>query len=167
MLTESKHLSKIIWGGAILLLLATIVVPRVDFSMQVDSPRADATPDPFDEQVERLEERMRSGSLGDADPHLAVRLAPMLKARSLTEAGPMAPTEIIWAVEWIEEYQPQIASQPTVPARETMRNYRNDLLVEELSRLDEDRARAALDEVRKHYRDAFDIDPAYIAEYPE
>ncbi len=164
MLTESKHLSKIIWGAAVVLLIATIIVPNVDFSLQVDSPRADATPDPFDERVTELEAKIGDGRFADADADDALRLAAMIKARALTEAGPMTVTEIVWTIETIEEFQPQIAAQPDAASRETLRNHRNDLIADELPRLDRQKALSVLDEKRALYRDTFGVDPASLSE---
>lgn len=163
-ITESRHLSKFIWGAAVLLLVATVIIPRVDFSLQVDSPRADATPDPFGDDIEELDRLVRTDQLADADPQTAIRLAPMIKARGLTEAGPMTVTDIRWTVEILEDYQPQLAAQPNAAARATLRDHRNQLITDELVRLDAQEAVAVLDAIRQQYIDTFGVDPAITAE---
>ncbi len=159
-LANSRHFPRLIWGFAILLIIAILVIPRIDRSLQEDSPRADATPDPFAEEVVEMEEKLQGGTLSEVDEEEALAAATLLKARSLTEAGPMTPTEIIFAVDHFDDFRPQIAAQPDTPSKETLRRHRNALLFEELPRLDEERGAQALDEIRRAYLEAFEIDPA-------
>lgn len=166
MLTESKYFSKFIWAGAIFLLVATVIIPRVDFSLQKDSPRADATPDPFGEPINQMERLLRDGRLGDATAEEALRLAPALKARSLTAAGPMASSEIVWTVEKLEEYQPQIRAQPDEASEDALRNHRNELIFDALPRLDRQKGKESLDSVRQAYIDAIGVDPATTSKLP-
>lgn len=159
-LSESKHLSRLMWGVVALLVLAAYIFPRIDTSLQHDSPRADATPDPFAEEVVEIEQLLEAGELESIDASQALPLAPLLKARALTSAGPMTHGEMIFAAQHLMEYQPQIAAQPDRPSRETLRRHRNSLLYEELPRLDPQRGDRALDEVRQAYLEAFGVDPA-------
>ena len=167
MITESKHFSKIIWGGAIFLLVATLIIPRVDFSLQQDSPRANMTPDPFDDRIVELENRLHDGRLSKADPEISLMYATALKARALTDAGPMTSAEIVWTVEQLDDYQSQIADQPTAASQQALREHRNDLILDELPRLDRQQATDAFDSVRRAYLDAFGVDPAKTASLPE
>ena len=159
-LTNSPQFSRLMWGVVILLVVAAFIIPRVDMSIQHDSPRAQAVPDPFDDAVVAIEEELEANRLDTQDRDQAYRLAPLLKSRALTNAGPMTPSEMIWVVEHLQEYRPQIASQPSEAARETLRRHRNDLLFEELPRLDPERGSKALNEIRRAYLEALEIDPA-------
>lgn len=158
--SDNKKWSRLIWGAAIFLLAAAFIIPNVDFSLQVDSPRADATPDPFDERVVDFEKRFDRGDVDEVDADEALQYAPYLKARSLTDAGPMTAGQIIRIVDEIEEFQSQIAEQPTAASRAALRSHRNEVILEELPRLDEERAVEALDEVRGRYIEVFEVDPA-------
>ena len=166
-LTESRHFSKIIWGAAVVLLILAVIVPNVDYSLQEDSPRADATTRPFGDSIDAMEAKLNDGRLANADPNAALAMATILKARALTAAGPMAHDEIVWAVDHLDDYQPQIADQQDRARRETVRNHRNRLLFEELPRLSPDEGSEVLNEVRRAYIEAFDVDPAWYRSVPD
>lgn len=166
-LAHSPIFARLMWGLAILLVFAAFILPKVDTSLQHESPRAQATPDPFDEEVVALEEAFDAGELADVDPDHALSLATQLKARALTDAGPVTYSEMIWAAEHFDDFQPQIADQPDRASRETLRRHRNALLMETLPRLDEERTDQALNEIRRAYIEAFDVDPAQFSSLPD
>ena len=153
-------MSRIIWGGCAILLFLVFVVPSVDFSRQDDTPRVLGTPDPFADFVIDAEELLHNGRLAELDQDDAYRIAPLLKARALTKAGPIAPHEMEIVVEFIDEYRPQIAGQSGEGSRRALRNHRDELMLKELPRLDPEKAQAAMKEIRLAYDEAFDIDPS-------
>ncbi len=164
MLSESKYFAHILWAGAFFLIIATVVIPQVDFSLQIDSPRADATPDPFTDDVVAFEEALLNEALSPDDADEGLQLSAMIKARSLTDAGPMSSGELRWATELIEDFQSQIRAQSDNRARLMLWNQRNEKLLDQLPRLDEERALQALDDRQQRYRDQLGIDPAMMTE---
>ena len=164
---QTKKVSWFLWGAAFFLIAAAFIVPNVDFSLQEDSPRADATSDPFRAEVHELEATFQQEGLVDVDPQRAVDHAPLLKARALTRIGSMSAVEVIDVADTIEEYQPQIAAQPDAARRVTMRNHRNDLIFDELHRVDKDDGVRLFDEIRDEFIETLDVDPAYQQQIPE
>ncbi len=167
MLTKSKYFAHFIWGGALFLIVATVVIPQVDISLQMDSPRADANPDPFSDEVVAFEEALLNDALTPDDADLGLRISPLIKARALTDAGPMTSGEIRWTADHIDDFQSQIGAQSQHRARLMLWNHRNEQLLDELPRLDEERALNALDDRQQRYRDQLLIDPAMMTRVAE
>ncbi len=163
---KTKKVSKFLWGAALVLIIAAFAIPEIDFTLQEDSPRADAIPDPFDQRVRDFEAVYHNGELADADPDRALDYAPHLKARALTDVGPMSAEQLIGVVDIIEEYRPQIAAQPDQRSRLSLRHHRNEQIVADLHRLDDEQAVAAIDAVRDDYIEAFDLDPSAVSTPP-
>lgn len=165
--SRPKKVSKLFWALAFFLVVAALIVPNFDFSLQEESPRADAVTDPFDQQVHEFDMHYREYGLTDLDVEQAIEYAPMIKARALADAGSVSAVEVIAAAETIEKYQHQIADQPDEGSRATLRNHRNAEIIENLVHVDQQKAVEAFDGVRADYIDTFDVDPAYMTEVPE
>lgn len=157
----SKHLSRLMWGVALLLVVLAFVVPNIESSLS-DDP--DGPVDAFDEKVQAFEKRLERGEPTPEDADRALEYAAFIKARSLTEAGSLSAPEVASAVDRIDKYQSQIANQPDMASRKTLRNRRTELIVEDTAQLDEDGARDALDSVRQDYRELFGFDPGLMVE---
>lgn len=160
MLFDSPFARRILWGATALLLLLAFIIPRLDFTPALEVAHATSRPDLFDDETIAAEALLRSDELRLLSPQEAQELLPLLKARALTASGPMTPQEIQIALEILDEYQPQIASQPTAASRATLRRHRNSLILDYLPRQDRLAAFKALDEVLQAYIQTFGHDPS-------
>lgn len=162
--SKSKKVSRFFWAATFFLIVAAFVVPQVDFSLQEDSPRADDATDPFAPAVHEFDRRYSDQGLESSDPQKALDFAPLIKARALTEAGPLSEVEAIETAETIEKFRPQIAEQQTEGSRAALRNHRNEQIADNLTRIEHDDAVDVLDEVRDDYIDAFGVDPSWVTD---
>lgn len=137
-----------IWTACALLILLSIVLPQVDMSIQHESPRAEANFDPFDPAIIALESHLAQQRVGDWEPDQVRAQLPLLQARALARIGPMTPVEMERVAALIDEYAPQIASQPEGSA-EALRAHRDHLIAESLPRLNADAIRNALEKTRQ------------------
>ena len=163
MLTESKYLSRIIWGAGALLVVAAFVVPGTtesDDDQSVEERPLGA----FDLRVHDFEERLHTGDTTDDDWLLAVEAAPYLKARALSEAGSLTEEEVELAARRFVDYQYRIASEEEESSRRRLQNRRNSLILNDIERIDADQARDALEDVRATYDAQFGVDPGLMTE---
>ncbi|RAL22140.1 hypothetical protein DL240_09805 [Lujinxingia litoralis] len=151
-----------IWTACAILILLSLVLPRVDMSIQHESPRAQATFDPFDPAIIELEEHLTRGDLGDWEVAEARRQLPLLKARALARVGPMTPVEMKRTAEMLADYAPQIASQSEGSAQ-ALRAHRDTLLASELPRLQPERITRALEATRQSFESAASTQEAALS----
>ncbi|TXD35985.1 hypothetical protein FRC98_15045 [Lujinxingia vulgaris] len=137
-----------IWTACALLILLSIVLPQVDMSIQHESPRAEASYDPFDPAIIALESHLEQRQLGDWNPEEARAQLPLLQARALARVGPMTPVEMERVAALLDEYAPQIASQPEGSAQ-ALRAHRDHLIAESLPRHNAEAISAALEATRQ------------------
>lgn len=137
-----------IWTACAILIGLSIVLPRVDMSIQHDSPRAETIFDPFDPAIVTLEEHLAEGHIGNWEPAEALAQLPLLQARALARVGPMTPVEMARVAELLDEYAPQIASQPDGSAQ-ALRAHRDHLIAQSLPRLPEESVSVTLAQTRQ------------------
>ncbi len=164
---KPRKLSKLFWAVVFFLVIAAVVIPQMDITVQEDSPRAQDLTDPFDEAVHELDMQYREQGLESLDPQQAVEVAPLLKARSLADVGSVSAEEITAVAEHIESYQYQIAQQPDEARRTTVRNHRNDEILELAPPVYPDRAIENIDEIRADFIDELGVDPSYMTDLPD
>lgn len=164
MLTESKHLSRIIWVAGFLLVVAAFIVPGTDSSTTDDGVGEDTPLGAFDDRVQNFEERLFAGKSSDSDADKALEYAPFLKARALSQAGSLTPDEVDHAVERFQDYQRRIGTEEALEQRRRLHSRRTSLILNEIERIDADQARDTLQSVRDAYDAHFGLDPGLMTE---
>lgn len=164
MLTESKYLSRIIWGAGFLLVVAAFVVPGLDSSSTDGAPGADEPLHAFDERVQAFEQRLNAGEPTSDDAERALEFAPFLKARALSGAGSLSPEEVRQASERLQDYQDRIAAEVEMDSRRRLHHRRTALILNETERIDASQAHDALQSVRDAYDEHFGLDPGLMTE---
>lgn len=155
-LLQSRFASKFIWAAFGILFLVIFLFP----SNRPDETNPDALPfDAFHPAVIAAEELASQNALHTLSADEIQRVAPYLKVRALTTAGPMTPEEMDAIVAIIKEYQPEIARAPNEATRQTIRNHRDRQIFDAHPRLDPKRGARALEGVRQTTHDALNRSP--------
>ncbi len=163
MLTESKYLSRIIWGAGFLLVAVAFIIPATGSDPGEGTTQGDAPLQVFDESVQAFEERLYAGASTADDAEVALEYAPFIKARALAHTGALSQEEITRAARQFRTSQGEIAALDDPNSREQLRRHRTSMILDEIQRIDTAQAHQALQEVRDAYETQFQIDPGLMS----